>query len=103
YYPPSPGNDSLMTRRFACTTQFPLLTCLLAVWLAASAIAEDWPQFRGTNGAGISSSADVPVDFGPDKGVAWKVRVPAGKSSPVLSSRRIYLTGYEGSSRLVVC
>ena len=37
--------------------------------------------------------SDVPVDFGPDKGVAWKVRVPAGKSSPVLSSRRIYLTG----------
>jgi outer membrane protein assembly factor BamB len=92
-----------MIRRPACNAQFCFLPCLVAAVLAVHAMAEDWPQFRGPNGAGISASADVPVEFGPDKAVAWKVRVPAGKSSPVLSPRRIYLTGYEGSNRLVVC
>ena len=63
--------------------------------------AEEWPQFRCPNGTGISTSADVPVEFGPDSHVAWKVgfrrEVIAG-----LSSSRIYLTG-RGNSRLVLC
>src|SRR5262249_3132368 len=92
-----------MARGFTRLAQFPVWICLLAAGLAVAAIAEEWPQFRGPNGTGISTSADVPVEFGPDRGVTWKSRVPAGKSSPVLSSRRIYLTGYEGNLRLVVC
>src|SRR5947208_7253913 len=93
-----------MTRKSANRiAQSPALTCLLAAWLAGHALAEDWPQFRGPNGTGISTSEDAPVEFGPDRGVAWKVRVPAGKSSPVLSARRIYLTGHEGDQRLVLC
>jgi outer membrane protein assembly factor BamB len=83
--------------------QFSFLIAFLSACLAVRVFAEEWPQFRGPNGSGISSSADVPVEFGPDSHVAWKVRVPAGKSSPVLSSRRIYLTGHDGSSRLVLC
>ena len=86
-----------MNREFARPARCPALCCLLAALLAAHAVAEDWPQFRGPNGTGISSSANVPVEFGPDKGVVWKVRAPSGKSSPVLSSRRIFLTGYEGN------
>ena len=91
-----------MTREFASNALLTILAGLVAAWLAVHAIAEEWPQFRGPNGTGISTSADVPVEFGPDRDVAWRVRVPAGKSSPVLSSRRIYLTGYEGNSRLVL-
>src|SRR5881628_1235920 len=93
-----------MTRKSANRmAQSPALTCLLATWIAGHALAEEWPQFRGPNGTGISTSENVPVEFGPDRGVAWKVRVPAGKSSPVLSARRIYLTGHEGNQRLVLC
>jgi outer membrane protein assembly factor BamB len=92
-----------MIRRPTSLAQFCVPTGLLAACLAVRALAEDWPQFRGPNGSGVSTSAGLPVEFGPEKGVAWKVRVPAGKSSPVLSSRRIYLTGHEGSARLVVC
>ena len=93
-----------MTRKSANRmAQSPALTCLLATWIAGHALAEEWPQFRGPNGTGLSTSANAPVDFGPDRGVAWKVRVPAGKSSPVLSARRIYLTGHEGDLRLVLC
>src|SRR5262249_33116660 len=92
-----PRSAGSMTRKSAdCIGPLRALLCLLAAWLAAYTFAEDWPQFRGPNGTGVSTSGNVPVEFGPDKGVAWKVRVPAGKSSPVLSSRRIYLTGHEG-------
>ncbi|MBI3209308.1 MAG: PQQ-binding-like beta-propeller repeat protein, partial [Candidatus Solibacter usitatus] len=61
--------------------------------------AEDWPQFRGQNGSGISTSTKVPNQFGPAKNVVWKTALPFGHSSPVISGDRIFLTGAEGGSR----
>lgn len=63
------------------------------------AAAEDWPQFRGPGGAGISASTAAPVELGPEKNVVWKTPVPWGYSSPVTAGGRIFLTGAEGGSR----
>ena len=49
-------------------------TALLLV--AAAGSAEDWPQFRGTNGSGVSESTRLPVEFGPGKNVVWQTAVP---------------------------
>ncbi len=70
---------------------------------ASLAPAQDWAQFRGPNGSGISSSTGLPVEFGPGKNVAWKTSLPAGHSSPVLSRDRIFVTGFEGNRLLVIC
>ena len=35
----------------------------------AVAVAEDWPGFRGTNGAGVSTSKGLPAEVGADKNV----------------------------------
>ncbi len=72
-----------------------VLGVLVALGAAAppSAAAEEWPQFRGPTGDGVSSATGVPVEWGATKNVAWKTRVPgSGWSSPVLSGGRIYLT-----------
>jgi outer membrane protein assembly factor BamB len=65
--------------------------------------AADWPQFRGSNGSGISSSTGLPLQFGPDQNVIWKTALPPGHSSPVLSEDRIFLTAFEGEKLLVIC
>ncbi len=71
-----------------------LLASLLSVvgWTTAS--AEDWMQFRGPNGSGVSASTGLPAEFGPEKNVVWKTALPPGHSSPVLTHDRVFVTAY---------
>src|SRR5689334_3837120 len=75
-------------------------SCLAPLALfAVGACAADWPRFRGINASGVSEATKLPVDFGPEKNVVWKVRLPAGHSSPIIFGERIFLTGAEGGQR----
>ena len=38
--------------------------------------APDWIRFRGPNGSGVSAAANVPVEFGRDKNVLWRLELP---------------------------
>ena len=70
------------------------LLAVLAVFGARGAAAEDWPQFRGPNGSGVSASSGLPEAFGPEKNVVWKTPLPPGHSSPVLTRDRVFVTAY---------
>ena len=65
--------------------------------------AADWPGFRGPNGSGVSEARGLPVEFGPNKNVLWKVAIARGASSPVLVQDRVLLTAADGKKRLVIC
>src|SRR5215207_10255922 len=67
---------------------------MLAVFAATGVVAEDWPQFRGPNGSGVSVSTGLPDVFGPEKNVVWKTPLPPGHSSPVLTRDRVFVTAY---------
>ena len=70
-----------------------LLTGLLLSWGAAFATAEDWPEFRGPTGQGLSSAASLPVEWDLQADVRWKVAIPGqGWSSPIVHDGRIFLT-----------
>jgi outer membrane protein assembly factor BamB len=56
--------------------------------------AEDWTQFRGPNGSGVSATTGLPTEFGPAKNVVWKTELPPGHSSPVLTNNRIFVTAH---------
>jgi outer membrane protein assembly factor BamB len=71
--------------------------------LSCRLYAEDWPQFRGLNGAGTSNSTNLPVRFSPRENVLWETAVLPGHSSPVLSGHRIFLTGFEDRKLLTLC
>jgi len=72
-----------------------LVAPLIAMLLAATGVfAEDWPQFRGLNGSGVSVSTGLPEVFGPEKNVVWKTPLPPGHSSPVLTRDRVFITAY---------
>lgn len=85
-----------------------LLTFTLFLLTASTALAhEDWTQFRGPNGTGVSSTTGLPQEFGPGKNVVWKTELPPGHSSPVLTSDRIFVTAHtkekENHKLLVIC
>jgi outer membrane protein assembly factor BamB len=74
-----------MFRRFCA-----ILVSLVAV---TRAVAEEWPQFRGPAGNGMSTSKSVPVHWSATEHIVWKQAVPgSGWSSPVLAGGKIYLT-----------
>lgn len=68
------------------------ITLVLSFALSASVAAENWPQWRGANGQGISTETGLPTEWAPDKNIAWKVALPHGYSSPIVWGDRIFLT-----------
>ena len=81
--------------------RFFLPVVLLLLSLAAR--AEDWSRFRGPNGSGVSKDTGFPTEFGPDRNVFWKAAARPGKSSPVLTSRHIFLTAFDGGKLYTQC
>ena len=76
---------------------------LLALTLVTFISGEEWSQFRGPNGTGVSATTGLPETFGPAKNVVWKTPLPAGHSSPVLTSDRVFLTAHDASKLFVIC
>ncbi len=64
--------------------------------------SDDWGQFRGPNGTGLSSATGLPDEFGPEKNVVWKTALPPGHSSPVLTRDRIFVTAFENDKLFVI-
>jgi outer membrane protein assembly factor BamB len=55
--------------------------------------AGDWPQFRGPSASAIGTDKNLPAEWGADKNVAWKVKIPGyGWSSPIVWGDRVFVT-----------
>lgn len=68
---------------------------LIAGWTIGVA-ADDWPQWRGPHGTGVSSETGLPVRWGKEE-LAWKAKLAGlGVSSPVVSGDRIFVTSQSG-------
>ncbi len=76
------------------------LAVVIVLGLGGSARPQDWPQWRGPLGQGITSAKNLPPSAGSTSlKVLWKTPIPGeGCSSPVVSDGRVYLTtAYEGT------
>jgi outer membrane protein assembly factor BamB len=79
-----------------------LFVALLLVSPLAIAASDEWSQFRGPNGTGVSDTKGLPTEFGPNKNVVWKTPLPAGHSSPVLTHDRIFVTAHDKDKLYVI-
>jgi outer membrane protein assembly factor BamB len=97
----NPMNHLLARRLVALFCFSPLLA------LPATAAAQDWPQFRGPTGQGISTVQLAPLQWSEDSdNRTWKVPIEGlGWSSPSVQSDRIWLTTAlnEGQSLRAIC
>ena len=63
--------------------------------------ADNWPQWRGPEGTGVTSERDLPVRWGPEQNVAWKTPIRGlGVSSPVVLGDRVIVTSQVGYAPL---
>ena len=73
------------------------LAMILALTLSLTLSAEEWSQFRGPAGTGISEDKGLPTEWSKDKGIKWKTALPArGVSCPVVFGDRVYITCSSG-------
>jgi outer membrane protein assembly factor BamB len=81
-----------------------IFVALLIALVPLTGVASDeWSQFRGPNGSGVSETKGLPTEFGPNKNVVWKTELPPGHSSPVLTRDRIFVTAHNNTKLLVIC
>src|SRR5262249_18581918 len=75
-------------------TRFPFAIGLFVAGLSVGlASADDWPQFRGPNGSATSPDKQLPVEWGTDKNIAWKVKLPGyAWSCPVVWGDKVFVT-----------
>lgn len=76
--------------RLHCEWLVPMMVALSAI----PAFAQNWPSFRGPNGAGVGTG-EPPTKWNVKSGehVKWKVRIPGlAHSSPIVWGDRIFLT-----------
>jgi outer membrane protein assembly factor BamB len=68
------------------------LTLLSVCSLAASAVAEDWPHWRGPHNDGASRETNLPDKWSPKgENLLWHKEEFASRSSPVVMNDRVYL------------
>src|ERR1043166_2594266 len=80
-----------------------LLASAVPIALGAVESTAYWPQFRGPNGNALAGEQSIPLAFGPEKNLRWKVQLPAGHSSPCICGDRIFLTGHTGTTLKMLC
>jgi len=78
-----------------------LLTAIVVVMgLASAALTDNWPQWRGPLGTGVSPETGLPVRWGKDE-IARKAPLKGlGVSSPVVWGDRIFVTSQLGQAVL---
>jgi outer membrane protein assembly factor BamB len=81
-----------------------LLPLFGLVLLPAGVWAENWPQWRGPDGDGISTENKLPAEWDAGKNVAWKLPLPGmSGATPVVWNDRIFLTSEDGSDVVLLC
>ena len=65
----------------------------LVLIICALSVVDNWPQWRGPRGQGVSDEKNLPLEWSSTKNVKWKTPIPGrGHSSPIVWGNRLFLT-----------
>jgi outer membrane protein assembly factor BamB len=75
-----------------------LLFVLMVCTAVAGLEANDWPQWRGPHGNGVSSETGLPIKWSAKENLAWSAALAGqGVSSPIIVGDRVIVTSQIGS------
>ncbi len=71
-----------------------LLLALIALSIANAALKDNnWPQWRGSDGTGVSDESNLPAEWSSNKNIKWKTPLSgSGNSSPIVWGNRVFIT-----------
>lgn len=76
----------------------------IIVALHQSALAGNWPAWRGPLGTGICEEKNLPTRWSTTENVKWRVALPEpGNSTPIVWGGKIFLTQAVGDRRTLMC
>jgi outer membrane protein assembly factor BamB len=74
------------------------LIVAISTVLGAALGADNWPQWRGPEGVGVTREAGLPERWSATENVAWRVGLPGlGVSTPVVWGDRVFVTSQAGA------
>lgn len=77
---------------------------ILVILFSNSLFADNWPQWRGANGDGVSFETNLPAVWDRQNNVAWKFDLPgAAGSTPAIWGEKIFVTSVDGNDLLLIC
>ena len=80
-----------------------LVLFTLSVSFSATALADNWPAWRGPTGTGLSTEQNLTTEWSPTKNVAWKLELPGSAgASPVVWDQQIFLTSVNAGGDLLL-
>src|SRR5437762_14031744 len=88
------------------TMRFRFVLLFVAGFLSVASAGENWPQFRGPDGDGVSDATGLPLTFSDTENVRWKTPIHGkGWSSPVVWGDQTWLTTAteDGKEMFAVC
>jgi outer membrane protein assembly factor BamB len=72
----------------------------MSLLIAVVAHGDDWSQFRGSVNSGVATTANLPLEWGPNDHIAWSVQLSGlGWSQPVSWGDKIFVTVAESDGR----
>ena len=75
------------------TRHFSRATITVALSLAASLHAANWPAWRGPEGSGIAPEKNIPSRWSATENVRWKIPLPdRGNSTPAIWGDKVFVT-----------
>ncbi|MEE2639049.1 MAG: PQQ-binding-like beta-propeller repeat protein [Planctomycetota bacterium] len=83
---------------------FTFCVCLQCGTLFEStANADNWPQWRGVNGNGVSDEKKIPSSWSRQSNVQWRIPLPGpGGATPVVWDDRVFVTSVDGNDLLLM-
>src|SRR6266542_3030075 len=65
----------------------------IAPLVSPAALADNWPQWRGPEGTGVSADRNLPLHWSTNENVRWRSALPdRGNSTPIVWSNRVFIT-----------
>src|SRR5687767_7928803 len=66
---------------------------LVVVWLSATGLADDWPQWRGPQRDGVWRETGIVEKFDQEQlPIKWRAPIASGYSGPTVADGRVYIT-----------
>ncbi len=80
------------------------LSAAIVLLTPGAAPADDWPHWRGPDRDGVSKETGIASEWGPEKNIVWKLRMPGmGGSTPIVWGDRLFLTSTDGGDVVLLC